>query len=138
MLALLADTFTITVTVKTITGPVVLLVSLHWLHWCSFPGRLLASNSTVRKYKFIPVSLSGTHWSVWQSRAEQKLTAGNQPARSHLASGLAGTNGHIFVQCQDLCFGMFFLSLILLIDKGGGGHAFIARGNNKRGFFGFN
>jgi hypothetical protein len=48
MLVLLADTFTVTVTVTTISGPVVLLVSLHWLHWCSFPGRLLASNWTVR------------------------------------------------------------------------------------------
>jgi hypothetical protein len=44
MLVLLADTLTITVTDTTITGPVVLLVSLHWLHWRSFPGRLLASN----------------------------------------------------------------------------------------------
>jgi hypothetical protein len=48
---------------------------------------------------------------------KQKLTAGNEPARSHLASGPAGTHGHIFVQCQDLCF--LFLSLILLIDKWG-------------------
>jgi hypothetical protein len=36
-----------------------------------------------------------------QSRAEQKLTAGNQPARSLLASGLGGTRGHIFVGCRD-------------------------------------
>jgi hypothetical protein len=35
---------------------------------------------------------------------KQKLTAGNQLARSLLASGPAGTHGHIFVQCQDLCF----------------------------------
>jgi hypothetical protein len=48
MLVLLADTFTITVTVTTITSPVVLLVSLHWLYWCSFPGRLLANNWPVR------------------------------------------------------------------------------------------
>jgi hypothetical protein len=66
MLVLLADTFTITVTVTTITGPV-LLVSLHWLHWCSFSGHLLASNWTVRNYNFIPISLSGTHWTVWDS-----------------------------------------------------------------------
>jgi hypothetical protein len=45
-------------------------------------------------------------------RAEQKLTAGNQPARSLLASIPAGTHGHVFVQCQDFCF--FFLSLFLL------------------------
>jgi hypothetical protein len=38
---------------------------------------------------------------------------------AHLASGPAGTHGHIFVQCQDICF--FFFSLILLIDKGGVG-----------------
>jgi hypothetical protein len=50
-------------------------------------------------------------------KQKQKLTAGNQPARSHLASGPAATHDHIFVQCQDLCFS--FLSLILLIDKGG-------------------
>jgi hypothetical protein len=35
---------------------------------------------------------------------QQKLTAGNQSARSILAPGPAGTHGHIFVQCQDLCF----------------------------------
>jgi hypothetical protein len=52
----------------------------------------------------------------WRRKQKQKLAAGNQPARSLLASGPAGTHGHIFVQCQDLCF--FFLSLILLIDKG--------------------
>jgi hypothetical protein len=34
-------------------------------------------------------------------RAEQKLTAGNQPARSLLASSPTGTHGHIFVQCKD-------------------------------------
>jgi hypothetical protein len=56
-----------------------------------------------------------------QSRAGQKLTAGKQPARSHLASGPAGTQGRLFVQCKDLCFVLFFLSLILLIDKGGSG-----------------
>jgi hypothetical protein len=38
---------------------------------------------------------------------KQKLTAGNQPARSHLASVPAGTHGHIFVQCQDFCFLLF-------------------------------
>jgi hypothetical protein len=52
---------------------------------------------------------------------KQKLTAGNQPARSHLASGPAGTHGHIFVQCQDLCFVLFFLLLILLNNKRGVG-----------------
>jgi hypothetical protein len=54
-------------------------------------------------------------------KQKQKLTAGNKPARSHLASGPTGAHGHIFVQCQDLCFVLFFLSLILLIDKGGVG-----------------
>jgi hypothetical protein len=60
-------------------------------------------------------------------KQKQKLTAGNQPARSHVASGPAGTHGHIFVQCQDLCFVLFFLSLILLIDKRGVGLIFIYR-----------
>jgi hypothetical protein len=50
-----------------------------------------------------------------KQKQKQRLTAGNQPARSHRASDPAGTHGHIFVQRQDLCF---FLSLILLIDKG--------------------
>jgi hypothetical protein len=55
-------------------------------------------------------------------KQKQKLTTGNQPALSHPASALAGTHGHIFVQCRDLCFVLFFfLSLILLIDKGGVG-----------------
>jgi hypothetical protein len=58
------------------------------------------------------------------SSQKQKLTAGNQPARSYLASGPAGTHGHIFVQCQDLCF---FFSLILHIDKGGVGLFYIYR-----------
>jgi hypothetical protein len=42
-----------------------------------------------------------------QSRAEQKLTAGNQPARSLLTSGPGGTRGHIFVGCRDH-YGVFF------------------------------
>jgi hypothetical protein len=53
-----------------------------------------------------------------QQQQQQKLTAGNQPARSILAPGPARTHGHIFVQCQDLCFVLFLLSLILLTDKG--------------------
>jgi hypothetical protein len=61
------------------------------------------------------------------AQQKQKLTAGNQPARSHLASGPAGTHGHIFVQCQYLCFGLFFLSSILLIDKGEVGLLYIYR-----------
>jgi hypothetical protein len=52
-----------------------------------------------------------------KQKQKQKLAAGNQPARSILAPGPAGTHGHIFVQCQDLCFVLFFLSLIFLIDK---------------------
>jgi hypothetical protein len=60
-----------------------------------------------------------------QKKQKQKLTAGNQAARSHLASFNSGTHGHIFVQCQDLCFVLFFLSLILLIDKEGVGLLYI-------------
>jgi hypothetical protein len=51
-------------------------------------------------------------------KQKQKLTSGNQPARSFLASSPAGTHGHISVQCQDLCV---FLSLFLPIVKGGVG-----------------
>jgi hypothetical protein len=40
--------------------------------------------------------LPASHFSQLQ---KQKLTAGNKPARSHLASGPAGTHDHIFVQC---------------------------------------
>jgi hypothetical protein len=54
-----------------------------------------------------------------RDKQKQKLTAGNQPASSLLASGPAGTHGHIFVQSQDLC--LFFLSFVLLIDKKGVG-----------------
>jgi hypothetical protein len=43
--------------------------------------------------------------------AEQKLTVGNQPARSLLASSPAGTHGHVFVQCQDFC--LFFSSFVV-------------------------
>jgi hypothetical protein len=60
MLVLLVDTFTITVTVTTITGPVVLLASLHWFYWSSFPGRLLASNwlsTSVRYYHLYPLTV---------------------------------------------------------------------------------
>jgi hypothetical protein len=60
-----------------------------------------------------------------KQKEKQKLTAVNQPARSHLASGPAETHGHVFVQFQDLCFVLFFLSLILLIDKGGVGLLYI-------------
>jgi hypothetical protein len=60
-----------------------------------------------------------------QSRAEQKLTAGNQPARSNLASGPAGTHGQIFVQYQNLCFVFPFVDP--LIDKGGVGLLYIYR-----------
>jgi hypothetical protein len=73
--------------------------------------------------------LAGSRWRYWtppsrgyrttwpeQSRAEQKLTAGNQPARSLLPSGPSGTRGHIFVGCRDLC-AFFSPSLILLNDK---------------------
>jgi hypothetical protein len=58
-------------------------------------------------------------------KQKQKLTAGKQPARSILAPGPAGTHGHILVQCRDLCFVLFFLSLILLIEKGGVGLLYI-------------
>jgi hypothetical protein len=55
-----------------------------------------------------------------QSRTEQRLTAGNQPARSLLASSPAGTHGHIFVQCQD-----FFFFRCSFFDKKGGVGLFI-------------
>jgi hypothetical protein len=42
-------------------------------------------------------------------RAEQKLTADNQPARSLLASGPAGTHGHIFFFSLDLCLFSLFI-----------------------------
>jgi hypothetical protein len=56
---------------------------------------------------------------IRKQKQKQKLTAGNQPARSILAPGPPGIHGHIFVHCQDLCFVLFSLSLILLIDKEG-------------------
>jgi hypothetical protein len=46
-------------------------------------------------------------------KQQQKLTAGKQPSRSQLASGPAGTHGHIFVQGEDR---YFFHLLILLIE----------------------
>jgi hypothetical protein len=39
--------------------------------------------------------------SLWQ--LQQK-----QPVHSDLASGPAGTRGHIYFHCQDLCFFPFF------------------------------
>jgi hypothetical protein len=71
--------------------------------------------------------VSGEYRLTQLSQQKQKLTAGNKPAHAQLASGPAGTHGHIFVQCQDLCFALFFLSLILLIDKGGVGLLYIYR-----------
>jgi hypothetical protein len=56
--------------------------------------------------------------SFFQSRAEQKLTTGNQPARSLLESSPAGTHGHIFVQCQDFCFFFSFDVPPLIKRKG--------------------
>jgi hypothetical protein len=53
-----------------------------------------------------------------QSRAEQKLTADNQPARSLLASSPAGTHGNIFVQCQDFCFFSSFVVPPLIKGRG--------------------
>jgi hypothetical protein len=50
-------------------------------------------------------------------KKQQKLTAGNQPARSFLASNPAGTHAHRSVQCQDFCvFSLLFSPLV----KGGG------------------
>jgi hypothetical protein len=70
-----------------------------------------------------PTTTPGLEWRYsipqQQQQQQQKLTAGNQPARSLMASCPSGTHGHIFVQCQDLCF--FFLSLILIVDNGGVG-----------------
>jgi hypothetical protein len=69
----------------------------------------------------------GSTMQVTLQKQKQKLTAGNQPACSILAPGPAGTLGLIFVQCQDLCFVLFSLSLILLIEKGGVGLLYIYR-----------
>jgi hypothetical protein len=53
----------------------------------------------------VPVFISSSQSrSRMNKKQKQELTAGNQPARPHLPSGPAGTHGHIFVQCQDLCF----------------------------------
>jgi hypothetical protein len=55
--------------------------------------------------KFIsPINRMALFLASYHSQKKQKFTAGKQPARSYLASGPAGTHGHIFVQCQDLCF----------------------------------
>jgi hypothetical protein len=43
-------------------------------------------------------------WDIRGQKQKQKLTAGNQTARSLLASGPAGTHGHIFVPCQTFVF----------------------------------
>jgi hypothetical protein len=50
-----------------------------------------------------------TNESLEQSRAEQQLTAGNQPARSLLASNPAGTHGHIVVSVKTFVFSSFFV-----------------------------
>jgi hypothetical protein len=50
------------------------------------------------------------------AQQKQKLTAGKQPARSHLASGPAGTHGQIFVKCQHLCFFSFRWSSLLIME----------------------
>jgi hypothetical protein len=57
---------------------------------------------------------------IRKQKQKQKLTAGNQPARSILAPGPAGTHGHV------KNFALFSLSLIL-IDKGGVGLLYIYR-----------
>jgi hypothetical protein len=49
-------------------------------------------------------------WFLTELKQKQKLTAGNQPARSIQVLGPAGTHGHIFVQCQGLCFVLFCFS----------------------------
>jgi hypothetical protein len=78
-------------------------------HWVPFSSPSTTRRATVELFE--PAST----WGWIELKQKQKLTAGNQRARSHLASGPAGTHGHIvFFQCQDLCF--FFLSFILLID----------------------
>jgi hypothetical protein len=59
------------------------------------------------------LSTPATDW--LQSRAEQKLTAGNQPARSLLASGPGGTRGLYLLDVETFVF--FSPSLILLNDK---------------------
>jgi hypothetical protein len=56
-------------------------------------------------------SLAVANPTTWLTKHKQKLTAGNQPARSHLASGPAGTHGHIFFQCQDFFFSFRYIAL---------------------------
>jgi hypothetical protein len=47
--------------------------------------------------------LLGEYPATELTRKKQKLTVGNQPVRSFLASSPAGTHGHRSVQYQDLC-----------------------------------
>jgi hypothetical protein len=61
---------------------------------------------------------AGLLWKYLTSQKQkQKLTAGNQPARSHLASGPAGNHGHIFVQCQGLFYFKVKITLRLTVSQ---------------------
>jgi hypothetical protein len=78
---------------------------------CSPVRVLLPRLLFIRNWTKTVASFTSPHLELnsnW-SRAEQKLTAGNQPALSILAPGPAGTHGHIFVQRQDLCFVFSFV-----------------------------
>jgi hypothetical protein len=66
------------------------------------------------------VLFSRSKWAVSRelsSMEKQKFTAGNQPARSFLASSPAGTHCHRSVQCQYFVFFPLFLPIV----KGGVG-----------------
>jgi hypothetical protein len=57
-------------------------------------------------------------WRYSTPPPEQNRAAGNQPARSLLASIPAGTHGHIIVQCQDLFFSPSFVVPPLIKREG--------------------
>jgi hypothetical protein len=74
------------------TLPIPLHYSTHKIFKSHFKSSLVDELFVAVSYR----ELRTENWTVEQSRAEQKLTAGNQPARSLLASGPGGTSGHIF------------------------------------------
>jgi hypothetical protein len=77
---------------------------IHWLrpYFTVSDSKLpCLSPPTTRRATVEVFDLASTLLINWQ---KEKLTACNQPARSLLASGPAGTQGHIFVQCQELWF----------------------------------
>jgi hypothetical protein len=74
---------------------------------------------------FLFVASYDSHGHGGGVRAEQKLTADRQPVRSLLASGPAGTHGHIFFFSLDLCF--FSLSSLVLLNDKRSGWSFLYR-----------